>query len=91
MIICCGAFRVFWRGGRLHVKFRPYRYRKRLDDNLERLREDELARELARELATSKQELASVLSEMEDLCAAATSPCGAGACAGASSSSTGRS
>ena len=63
MIDCCGFCIVFYKKNRIHVNFRPYRYsRKTLEE--ERVREEQFSKEMQ----VSKENLESVLSEMQELC-----------------------
>ena len=61
MIICCGMFRIFWKNKRLHLKFRPYKYRKKLM-NTEQKEQD------MQELKLYKENLSNIMHEMQELC-----------------------
>ena len=70
MLICCGIIRIFWKNGRIHIKFRPYRYRKKLLDT-EKLKKEH---ETVKELQICRENLSVMMSEMEQLCANVTHP-----------------
>lgn len=57
-------FRIFWKNKRLHVKFRPYKYRKKLLNN-EQLQKEQ---ESIQELRLSKKNLSNIMHEMKELC-----------------------
>lgn len=57
MLCCCGLFRVFYKCRRLHIKFRPYKYRKRLIEQEENTK-----------ITHEKHHLSEVISEMAELC-----------------------